>query len=53
MKMDAPVGQSTGPRKHESGDRSHRGANPTMTNAKNPPVGNALAAAFSRAQNKS
>jgi len=52
MKMDAPVGQSAGPRKHEGGDKSHRGANPTMTNAKNQPVGNALAAAFARAKTK-
>jgi uncharacterized protein len=51
MKLDAP----TGPREGR-GDRppagSHRGGNPTMTNAKNPPVGNALAAAFARAQTK-
>jgi uncharacterized protein len=53
MKMDAQVT----PREPRHGDApragSHRGANPTMTNAKNAPVGNALAAAFARAQNKS
>jgi len=50
MKMDA----QPAPRDREAPRAgSHRGANPTMTNAKNPPVANALAAAFARAQNKS
>ncbi len=50
MKMDAQVV----PRDKDSPRAgSHRGGNTTMTNAKNPPVANALAAAFARAQNKS
>lgn len=53
MKMDA----QPAPRESRAGDGgragSHRGGNTTMTNAKNPPVANALAAAFARAQTKS
>lgn len=53
MKMDAQPGA----RESRPGDGaragSHRGGNTTMTNAKNPPVANALAAAFARAQTKS
>jgi protein Tex len=48
MKMDA---QAT-PRQERGADKPHRGASPNTSNAKNPPVGNALADAFARAQTK-
>ncbi len=59
QRISLTMKMNTSPEQPASRDReapragSHRGANPTMTNAKNPPMANALAAAFARAQNKS